>query len=126
MDGLANSVYKIGVYIVGIVLLWLGLVGLLEVGFTTISELPLIDSSYVPNIIFAFQIILGLGIFNRSVRRLAIPVAMLYFAFLLYAVYLNFPQVFYPAWPYLSDIGRNTLLEFALLFSGFAYLKKSY
>jgi hypothetical protein len=126
MDSLESNFSKLGKYLVGGLLIWLGLVGLLDVGFTTISTLPLVEFEYLVQTIYVAQILLGLAVFNRSLRRFAKPVAMLYFLVLTYNFYISLAVVFDPALPYLSDLGRNIWLEVLLIFSGYGYLKRVY
>lgn len=123
MDSLIDNFGKLGRYLVATALIWLGVVGLLEVGFTSITTLPFLDIDYVAKIIYALQIIIGLGIFNRSVKQFAKPIAILYFLLLGYDVYINHLEFFAPALPYLSEYGRFVFVEILLIFSGNSYLR---
>ena len=124
MNSAEHAFFKFGRYVVGVGLIWLTLVGLLDVGFTTITELPLIKIESVAKIIYTLQLIIGIGLFNSTVKRIAKPVTMIYFLFILYSMYLNFDVLFSPAIPYFSDLGRDTVMELLLVFAGFCYLKK--
>lgn len=124
MDSLESNFSKLGKYLVGGLLIWLGLIGLLDVGFTTVSVLPLVEFEYLSQAIFGTQILLGIAIFNRALRRFAKPIAMLYFLLLIYNFYVSYEIVFEPALPYLSELGRNIWLEALLIFSGYSYLKR--
>ena len=124
MDAVESNFLRLGKYVVGVLFIWLGLVGLLDVGFTTVSELPLIDVTYVGTIIFITQILIGLAVFNSSLRRFAKPALILYFLLIIYNGYLDYGQLFTPAIPYLSDLGRDVWLEALVLFAGFNYLKR--
>jgi hypothetical protein len=123
MDAVIDRFGRLGRYLVAIILIWLGLTGLLDVGFSSITQLPLIEVDYASEIAYALQIIIGIGIFNRSVKRFAKPIAIVYFLLLGYNFYINYFDVFTPAIPYLSDYGRIIFVEVLMIFSGFSYLR---
>jgi len=124
MDSVESNFLRLGKYVVGILFVWFGLVGLLDVGFTTITAFPLVDFKYVLTTVFIAQILIGLAVFNSSLRRFAKPVLILYFLLIIFNGYLTYPQLFTPAIPYLSDLGRDVFLEALILFAGFSYLKR--
>lgn len=123
MNSAEHAFLKLGRYVVGVGLIWMALVGLLDIGFTTVAELPLIEIDSVAKVVYALQLIIGIGVFNNTVKRIAKPVAMLYFLFILYNIYTGFSGLFEPAIPYFSDMGRNVVLELLLIFASFCYLK---
>lgn len=123
MDSLLDNFARLGRYLVAVILIWLGLVGLADVGFTAIDTLPLIDAGYAKQVVFTFQIVIGIGIFNSAVKRFAKPVALIYFLLLAYGLYLNYPQLFEPAIPYLTNLGQSYFLEVLLIFAGNSYLR---
>tara|TARA_B100000700_G_C14310454_1_gene519015 strand:+ start:38 stop:418 length:381 start_codon:yes stop_codon:yes gene_type:complete len=123
MDGLLDNFAKLGRYVVAIILVWLGAVGILDIGFTAVEILPLLDLEYAAEVAFAFQFIIGLGIFNSSVKRFAKPVALIYFLLVSYNFYENYAQVFTPAIPYFSEYGLVIIVEVLLIFAGNSYLR---
>ena len=124
MDSVESNFSKLGKYVVGGLLIWLGLTGLLDVGFTTITDLPLFSFNYLTQAIFIAQVIIGIAIFNRSLRRFVKPIAIGYFLLLVFNFYINNVAVFDPAIPYLSDLGRQMWLEALMIFAGFSYMKR--
>lgn len=126
MDALESNFVKLGKALVGTIFVWLGVVGLLDLGFTTIDVFPLIDLSYISTVVYVSQVLIGLAVFNNSLRRFAKPVAIVYFALILYNGYLDYPALFTPAIPYLSAAGQSVFLEILAIFAGFNYLKRRY
>ena len=124
MDAIEHNFLRLGKYLVGILFVWLGLIGLLDIGFTTVSAFPLIDFDFVRTTIFVVQIVIGLAIFNTSLRRIAKPVLILYFLIIIYNGYVSYSEIFTPAIPYLSDYGRDVFIEVLALFASFNYLKR--
>ena len=123
MEQLQDYLGKLGRIVVGVLWVWLGAVGFVDVGFTTIDTLPLVQIDYVRQLIFASQVIIGIGIFNFEVKRFSKVFAMLYFLALVYSTYVNIALMFEPAAPYLSDLGRDFFLELLLIFAGYSYLR---
>jgi len=120
---------RLGGYVFAGLLVWLGLLGLLnDSGFTTVSIAPLIEleSGQLQMIVYIAQVIVGAALILPKLLPFAKILAIVHIILISFSFITDLSARFDPAFPYLSELGILSLLELGIAFGVYAYLKKSY
>jgi hypothetical protein len=111
----------------GVILIWLGLLGVLEgEGFTTISQLPLDVATDPALFAYIAQIILGATLFLARIEKIGKGIAALYAILIVYNFIIAWSAQFDPQFPQLSTAGVNSLLELFIAFGAFGIMYSYY
>ena len=117
---------KIGRYTLGVIFIWIGLLGLLEgAGFTTVTAIPFLEfsSEQLEMIIYAAQVIVGAALFLPKLTQFAKILVVIHVILIVFTFIQTVEIRFDPGFPYLAQSGILSLLELGLTTGIYAYLK---